>query len=114
MPADLTEINPLFYAKTQWTFGANPLDFHASVMKCDTTNTILTWVLAVLVLAGVLFALKTIMRSRELRTMQGQAIACQGNMNRLNLLLNDAAQYGRTHPDIDRVLQPFESKPVVR
>jgi hypothetical protein len=83
-------------------------------MKCDTTNTVLTWVLAVLVLAGVLFALKTIMRTRELRTMQAQAVACQANMNRLNLLLNESIQYGRTHPDIDRVLQPFEAKPAAR
>ena len=83
-------------------------------MKCDTTNTVLTWVLAVLVLAGVLFALKTIMRTRELRAMQSQALACQGNMNRLNLLLNESVLYGRTHPDINHVLQPFEAKPVVR
>ena len=32
-------------------------------------------------------------------------------MNRLNLLLNEAVIYGKTHPDINRVLQPFEAKP---
>ncbi|MGB7767982.1 MAG: hypothetical protein WBN22_03910 [Verrucomicrobiia bacterium] len=80
-------------------------------MKSDTTNTVLTWVLAVLVLAGVLFALQTIFRTREFRTLQAQTIACQSTMNRLNLVLNEALQYGKTHPDIDHVLQPFESKP---
>ncbi len=85
--------------------------FAATVMKSDTTNTVLTWVLAVLVLAGVLFALQTIFRTREFRTLQAQTIACQSTMNRLNLVLNEALQYGKTHPDIDHVLQPFESKP---
>lgn len=80
-------------------------------MKSGTTNAVLTFVLAVLVLAGVLFVLQTIFRTRELRTMQAQTIACQSNLNHLNLLLNDAVQYGKTHPDIDPVLEPFEAKP---
>ena len=88
--------------------------FAASVMKCETTNTVLSWVLAALVLAGVLFALRTIIRTRELRTMQGQAIACQASMNHLNILLNEAVQYGKAHPDINHILQPFEAKPVAR
>ena len=83
-------------------------------MKSETTNTVLTFVLAVLVLAGVLFALQTIFRTREFRTLQAQTIACQSNMNRLNLLLNEAVIYGKTHPDINRVLQPFEAKPATR
>jgi len=80
-------------------------------MKTGTTNTILTLALTVLVLAGVLFALQAIFRTRELRTLQAQTIVCQSNLNRLNLLLNEAVQYGKTHPDINPVLQPFEAKP---
>jgi len=80
-------------------------------MKCDTTNKFLTLVLAVLVLASVLFALQSIFRSRELRNLQSQTIACQSNLNRLNMLMNEAVVYGKVHPDIDRVLQPFEAKP---
>ena len=83
-------------------------------MKCDTTNTILTLVLALLVLAGVLFALQSIFRTREFRTLQAQVVARQTNMNRLNLLLNEAVVYGKTHPDINRIIQPFEAKPVAR
>ena len=86
----------------------------APVMKSGITNTVLTLVLAVLVLAGVLFALQTIFRSRELRTLQAQTIACQNTMNRLTLVLNEAIQYGKTHPDINHVLQPFETKPATR
>jgi len=70
--------------------------------------------LALLVLAGVLFALQSIFRTREFRTLQSQVIARQTNLNRLNALLNEAIVYGKTHPDINRIIQPFESKPVAR
>ena len=34
-------------------------------MKCETTNTVLTFVLGALALLGVIFALQTIFRTRE-------------------------------------------------
>lgn len=114
VPADLPEINPFFAPKNMVDICCRFAKFAASVMKCETTNTVLTCVLAVLVLAGVLFAMKTIIRTRELRTMQAQAMACQSNMNHLTLLLNEAVQYGKTHPDINHILQPFEAKPAAR
>lgn len=82
-------------------------------MKSGSTNVILAYVLAVLVLAGVYFDLRVIFSQRQLRTLQAQTIACQSNFNRLNLLLNDAVIYGKTHPDITRVIEPFEAKPPV-
>lgn len=82
-------------------------------MKSGTTNTILTLVLAVLLLADVVFALRTIILTREFRSMQAQVVSRQTSMNRVNLLLNEAVIYGKTHPDINRVIQPFEAKPVV-
>ena len=83
-------------------------------MKCETFNTILTFLLGVSVLLGVIFALRTIFRTRELRTLQAQMLNCQVNVNRLNLTLNAASQYGKTHPDIQHILQPFEPKPAAR
>jgi hypothetical protein len=83
-------------------------------MKCEIFNTILTFLLGVSVLLGVLFALRTVSHTRELRAFQAQMLSCQVNVNRLNLTLNAAAQYGKTHPDIDRILQPFEPKPAAR
>lgn len=80
-------------------------------MKCETTNTVLTLVLAALVLADVLFALRTIILQRESRNLQAQVIARQATMNRLNAVLNESVIYGKTHPDINRVLQPFVAKP---
>jgi hypothetical protein len=61
-----------------------------------------------------MFALQSIFRTREFRTLQSQVIARQSNMNRLNLLLNEAIVYSKTHPDITRIIQPFEAKPVAR
>lgn len=83
-------------------------------MKCETFNTILTFLLGVSVLLGVIFALRTVFHTRELRTLQAQMLNCQVNVNRLNLTLNAASQYGKTHPDIQHILQPFEPKPAAR
>jgi len=83
-------------------------------MKSETLNTILTFVLGVSVLLGVIFALRTVFRTRELRSLQAQMLNCQLNISRLNLTLNAAAQYGKTHPDIEHILQPFEPKPAAR
>jgi hypothetical protein len=80
-------------------------------MKSETFNSILTYVLGALVVLGVVFALRTIFHTRELRALQAQMLNCQVNINRLNLTLNEAVQYGKTHPDIEHILQPFEPKP---
>ncbi|MGD0745141.1 MAG: hypothetical protein ABSA45_08290 [Verrucomicrobiota bacterium] len=80
-------------------------------MKSETFNSILTYVLGALVVLGVVFALRTVFHTRELRAMQAQMLSCQFNVNRLNLTLNAAAQYAKTHPDMERILQQFEPKP---
>jgi hypothetical protein len=80
-------------------------------MKSETFNSILTYVLGALVVLGVVFALRTVFHTRELRALQAQMLNCQVNINRLNLTLNEAVQYGKTHPDIEHILQPFELKP---
>jgi hypothetical protein len=82
-------------------------------MKCEITNTILTFVLGVLLVLGVIFALQAVNYTRDLRALNMQLENAQRNFNSLNLLLNDAIQYGKTHPDINPVLQPFEAKPAV-
>jgi hypothetical protein len=80
-------------------------------MKCETTNAILTFVLGAFVLLGAIFALQAVNHTREARALQAKVIADQNTMNRVNLLLNEAIQYGQTHPDINRVIQPF-AKPI--
>jgi hypothetical protein len=82
-------------------------------MKCETTNTVLNFVLGALVLLGVLFALQTVFRTRELRSLQ-MAIPEKNYMMTVQALANDALEYGKTHPDINRILQPVQSKPAPR
>jgi hypothetical protein len=114
VPVDRPEINPFSPPKNTVDICRQFVKLAALVMKSETMNIILTWVLGALVLLGALFALQAIFRAREFRTLQAQVITCQGNMNRLNLLLNEGLQYGKTHPDINRVLQPFEAKSAAR
>jgi len=81
-------------------------------MKSGTTNTVLTVVLATLLVCDVWFALRAIIVTREFRSMQNQVISCRTRMTEVNLLLQEAVIYGKTHPDINHVIQPFEGKPV--
>ena len=84
-------------------------------MKCEVLNTVLTFLLGVAALFGVIFALQTIFHTRELRSLNSQMITCQFNVNRLNATLAAAEQYGKTHPDIERIIQPFQPpKPAAR
>ena len=77
-------------------------------MKCETTNTILTFVLGVLALLGVIFALKTVFHARELRSLQ-MAIPQKNFMLTVQSLYNDSVEYGKTHPDINRILQTVQA-----
>lgn len=83
-----------------------------SVMKCDMTNTILTLVLALLVVTGVVLTLQTILRTREFGSMNIQLNFARNSLIQEQSLFNDCLEYGKTHPDMNRLLQPFEVKPV--
>lgn len=83
------------------------------VMKYEITNTVLTFILGALVLLGVIFALKTINHTRELRSLTSQAVAANTILIREQAFFNDCLDYGKTHPDINRILQPFEAKPAI-
>jgi hypothetical protein len=76
-------------------------------MKCETANTVLTFILGALVLLGVIFALKTINHTRELRSVANQA----AELIREQAFFNNCFEYGKTHPDINRILQPLVAKP---
>ena len=80
-------------------------------MKCDTTNTILTFVLGALVLLGVIFALQTIFRTREFRTLQVQANIDNANLMRLQALASDTAAYNQRYPspELTRILGPVST-----
>ena len=79
-------------------------------MKCNTTNTVLTLILAVLVLGGVLFALQTIFRTRELRSISLQATMANSTLMQEQALFNDCLEYSKTHPAITPILESVQSR----
>jgi hypothetical protein len=76
-------------------------------MKCEVLNEILTFVLGILVVLGVIFAVQTINRSRELNTLQIQAVAINQNYLRLQGLLNEVLAYNQKYPnpELTHILQ---------
>ena len=85
-------------------------------MKNDNITTFLNLVLAVLAILGVIFALQTIFRTRELRSLQMQATQANGYRMAVESLANDVIAYSKQNPnsDILRILQPAQAKPANR
>ena len=67
-------------------------------MKCETMNSVLTFVLGAFVVLGVIFALQTIVRTREIRSLQIQAANINANYMRLQALANDVNAYNQKTP----------------
>jgi type II secretory pathway pseudopilin PulG len=82
-------------------------------MKSDTTTTVLNFILAVLVLFGVVFALLSITRARELRQLTANATLANNALMRAQSLANDVAGYNVTakSPELARILQTIQAKP---
>ena len=85
-------------------------------MKNDNITTALNLVLAVLAILGVIFALQTIFRTRELRSLQMQATQANGYSMAVEALANDTFAYSQKNPnpDILRILQLAQAKPATR
>jgi beta-lactam-binding protein with PASTA domain len=81
-------------------------------MKSDTTTTALNFVLGVLVLLGVVFALLTINRTRELRQLTVNATLANNALMRAQGLANDTAAYNVSakSPELTRILQAIQPK----
>jgi hypothetical protein len=85
-------------------------------MKNDNITTALNLVLAVLAILGVIFALQTIFRTRELRSLQMQATQANGYRMGVEALANDAIAYSKQNPnsEILHIVQPTQAKPATR
>jgi len=86
------------------------------IMKCETTNSILTFVLGVVILLNVLFALRTINYTREFRSLQIQAAQDQAvlmQIQQIQSIGNDAMAYNQKNPnpELTRILQAAQTKP---
>ncbi len=85
-------------------------------MKCDTTNAILTFVLGVLAVAGVIFALQTIFLTREFRQLSVQATFANNSILQAQALAADVAAYNQKNPSLElaKILQAVQAKPAAR
>jgi len=81
-------------------------------MKSDTTTTVLNFILAVLVILGVVFALLSITRTREFRTLTATATLDNAKLMQAQGLANDTAAYNATakSPELTRILQSIQPK----
>jgi hypothetical protein len=84
-------------------------------MKCETTNGILTFLLGVLILLDVLFALRTINSTREFRSLEIQASQAQAallQIQQVEAIGNDAMAYNQKNPspELTRILQEAQVK----
>jgi hypothetical protein len=70
-------------------------------------NSALTFVLGAFVVLGVIFALQTIFRTREIRSLQIQMTNINANYVRLQTLANDASVFNQKTPsaELTRILQ---------
>jgi hypothetical protein len=84
-------------------------------MKCETTNSVLTFILGVLVLLSVVFALRTVDHMHELRALQ-MAVPENSYMVTVQRIYEEASAYNKKNPspELTRILQSVETKPAAR
>ena len=82
-------------------------------MKSDTTTLVLNFVLAVLVILGVLFAVLTMNRQRDLRALSSNAAIANNALLKAQSLANDTATYNATAKDakLAAILTTIQPKP---
>jgi hypothetical protein len=82
-------------------------------MKSDTLNGILTFVLGVLVVLGVICAVRMVLLTHELRYLQRQATTYNSIMVQTEAMYNDAQAYYQKNQDpaLARILQTAQAKP---
>jgi len=83
-------------------------------MKFETLNGILTFVLGVLVVFGVILAVRMILLTHDLRTLQKEASHDQALIVQTEQIYNDATAYNQKaqSPELSRILQTVvQNKP---
>jgi hypothetical protein len=80
-------------------------------MKNESLNGILTFVLGVLVVLGVIFALRVFFTTRDLRALQGQVVIANTKIAQARQLLAATATYNQTakSPELQRILQSLQT-----
>jgi hypothetical protein len=85
-------------------------------MKSELTSLFLTFVLGVLAVAGVLFALQTIFLTREFRSLSVQSTIANNSLMQVQALVKDVDLYNKEYPspELTRLLQAAQAKPADR
>ena len=85
-------------------------------MKSELTSLFLTFVLGVLAIAGVFFALQTIFLTREFRTLSMQATVANNSLLQAQSLAADVGAYNAKYPspELTKLLAAVQSKPAAR
>ena len=83
-------------------------------MKSESLNGILTYVLGVLVVLAVFFALKVVFITRESRALSSQALMANARMAQTQGVFNDAQVYNQKYQDpaLTQILRNASTKPV--
>jgi Tfp pilus assembly protein PilO len=81
-------------------------------MKSDTTTTVLNFVLAMLVILGVAFAILAMKRAAKLRAITPVAMQVNGKMMMVQSLVADVNNYNQQakSPEITRMLQTLQGQ----
>ena len=79
-------------------------------MKSDITTTVLNFILAMLVLLGVVFALLSMKRTRDFRMLSANATLANSALMRAQGLANDTAAFNAAakSPELTRILQSIQ------
>jgi hypothetical protein len=80
-------------------------------MKNTPLTTILLGVLTLSALASVVLCWLYISNTRELRSLQAQAVQINNNRALIDALARDTVEYSKTHPAIDPLLESIGLKP---
>ena len=80
-------------------------------MKSDSTTTVLNFILAMLVLLGVVFALLSMKRTRDFRMLSANATLANSALMRAQGLANDTAAFNAAakSPELTRILQSIQT-----
>jgi hypothetical protein len=81
-------------------------------MKNYSTTSLLNFVLALLVILGVIFAMLTMTRTRDLRTINPYAMQAQQKAIMMQTMVNDVSTYNTQvkNPELTRILQTLQPK----
>jgi hypothetical protein len=85
-------------------------------MKSELTSLFLTFVLGVLAVAGVVFALQTIFLTREFRSLSVQAAMANNSLLQAQALAADVGAYNAKSPspELTKLLAAVQAKPAAK